>query len=101
MRKNIDPQICGAAGWTFLRNCLQACDADKRHVYIHWLYFLPEVLPCSTCREHATLYMSANPPDKEKDLVTWLDTFQDAVSNVFVIIENQDRMARSSIPLEF
>lgn len=80
MRKNIDPQIWGAAGWTFLRSSLRASDEDTHHVYVRWLHLLPEILPCSTCREHAALYLSTNPPDQHKDLVMWLDAFQDDVA---------------------
>ena len=76
MRKNINPQIWGESGWTFLSSCLSACDEESRSACLMLIHILPQVLPCTSCREHTRAYIATHPPKLEKDLVKWLDAFK-------------------------
>ena len=81
MRRNLDPQVWGGGGWAFLEHCLLAADDSSREAYIQWLHLLPDVLPCSRCRQHCAEYLRAHPPAQEKDLLAWLHDFRAAVKH--------------------
>ena len=79
MRSNLNPKLWGPEGWSFLKNCAQACDEASFPHYEALLSLLPHVLPCEKCRFHAGEYLAANPPGEATDLVRWLEDFEGAV----------------------
>ena len=90
MRKNIDPMIWGNNAWKFLNDCALACDTSSEEHYAALMNLLPHVLPCSTCRKHASEYIRENPVDT-KDLPGWLTRFR-------AHIRNQKRKKQQSPP---
>ena len=79
MRKNLNPKLWGRNGWTFLKQCAEACDEDSFPAYQQMISLLPEVLPCEKCRAHAREYILAHPPEPGEDLVRWFQDFERAV----------------------
>ena len=79
MRKNLSPKIWGKSGWSFLRNCAEACDDESFPRYKEFLNLLPDVLPCEKCRQHAREYLRLHPPKPGEDLTQWLEEFENTV----------------------
>lgn len=38
--------------------------ADERRAIISWMKSVAKMIPCPSCKEHYTVYLSQNPPDK-------------------------------------
>ena len=81
MRQNLSPKVWGPQGWDFLHNCLYASDESSRLAYLQLLHLLPSILPCASCREHASLYIAKNRPEDASDLKQWLVAFREAVAD--------------------
>ena len=79
MRKNLNPQVWGKNGWTFLKQCAEACDEDSFPAYLNMISLLPDVLPCEKCRAHARAYVRDHPPKPGEDLVEWFQAFERSV----------------------
>ena len=79
MRRDLTSAVWGSAGWTFLRSCAHASDAQTRSSYNQFFRLLPEVLPCEACRRHTREYVVEHPPEAAADLEVWLCDFEAAV----------------------
>lgn len=80
MRANVDPRRWGRDGWSFLRNCAEACDEASFPHYQALVALLPEILPCEKCRGHARTYVAQHPVEDAGSLATWLERFEGAVA---------------------
>jgi hypothetical protein len=81
MRHNINPEIWGGCAWDFLLHCAQGADERSYESYKKLVDLLPDVLPCSACREHCDKYIRENPlDDARNDITGWLERFRSQVA---------------------
>jgi hypothetical protein len=68
IRINLDPKIWGPYGWLFIQSCILSYPNNPKEIdkqgFKQLIESLRIVLPCLTCRDHISEYISKNPLDE-------------------------------------
>lgn len=62
-------------------NAARVIKGDLSHrEFCHWMWKVPEQLPCQSCQRHCHDYLTAHPPEREWNVFEWAFKFHNAVN---------------------
>ena len=79
MRRNVNPKIWGPYAWQFLEDCADSVDEGSYGSYKRLIDLLPELLPCTRCRDHCKEYLHLHPLPPVEGLRDWLAKFRQSI----------------------
>lgn len=84
---NADPKIWGPPFWFTLHNGANSYPVHASPLYIermkNFILAIPIMLPCTTCKEHATNFI-----EKNKDLLDFICSGRDTLCKFFIDFHN-------------